>query len=437
MRVYDVIEAKKHSRELSEEEIRFLIRCIADGSASDAQIAAFCMATLLNGMTQRECFLLTDAMAHSGEVCKRPDFDGIFADKHSTGGVSDSTTLVIVPILCSLGIYCAKYSGRGLGHTGGTLDKLESFPGLNVDLTAQEFEEQIRCVGGAVAGQTKDIVPADKRMYAVRDVTATVDSIPLIASSVMSKKLASFADILLLDVKYGDGAFMHSPKDAERLARLMVSIGRAAGRKTMAAITCMDSPLGDGVGCNLEVRDAIEVLQGKKSPLAELSFYLCVKILCAAKGISQEQGYSLINEAVRSKAALQKLAEIVQAQGGDPSAVFQPSLLPLAEKEYVIRAKAEGALCVSAMALGRACVLLGGGREKAGDLVDHTVGILLKKRTGDFVSPGDELAVVYASKENPQAEDMAKSAFQVRQERETYPPLVYKFIGSEESVCSD
>ena len=215
MTVYDVIEAKKRGRVLDGEEIAFFVRAVADGSASDAQIAAFCMATLWRGMTDEECFRLTDAMAKSGETCARPDVAGVCVDKHSTGGVSDSTTLVLVPVLAALGVPCAKYSGRGLGHTGGTLDKLESFPGLRVDLTPAQFEAQVRAVGAAVAGQTKNVVPADKRMYAVRDVTATVDSVPLIASSVMSKKLASFADVILLDVKYGGGAFMHTPRRAE------------------------------------------------------------------------------------------------------------------------------------------------------------------------------------------------------------------------------
>ena len=225
MTVYEVIDAKKQKRELDQEQIRFFVRAVADGSASDAQIAAFCMAVLLNGMTDEESYLLTDAMAASGERPVRPPVSGVIADKHSTGGVSDSTTLILVPVLCSLGVRCAKYSGRGLGHTGGTLDKLESFPGFRTALTAEEFAAQIGRIGGAVAGQTEHTVPADKRMYAVRDVTATIDSIPLIASSVMSKKLASFADVILLDVKYGDGAFMRTAKEAERLARLMVKSG--------------------------------------------------------------------------------------------------------------------------------------------------------------------------------------------------------------------
>ena len=306
MTAYDIIDAKKRGGTLSEEQIRFFVRGVADGSVSDAQIAAFCMAVLLRGMTDAECFVLTDAMTRSGEVAPRPNFTGICADKHSTGGVSDSTTLVLVPVLCALGVRCAKYSGRGLGHTGGTLDKLESFKGFNVNLTAEQFERQVEKIGGAVAGQTNSTVPADKRMYAVRDVTATVDSIPLIASSVMSKKLASFADVILLDVKYGDGAFMRAPADAEKLARLMVSIGRKAGRKMCAAVTCMDSPLGDSIGCNAEVREAVAVLKGKKNDLAKLSLFHCEKLASLALGISEAEARARAEESIASGAALKK-----------------------------------------------------------------------------------------------------------------------------------
>ena len=284
MTVYDIIEAKKRGRQLNEGQISAFVRKVADESATDAQIAAFCMAICLRGMTDEETLLLTKAMADSGERLSPPTA-GIFADKHSTGGVSDSTTLILVPVLASLGVKCAKYSGRGLGHTGGTLDKLESFAGLNVNLTAEQFSAQVERVGAAIAGQTKSTVPADKRMYAVRDVTATVDSIPLIASSVMSKKLASFAQVILLDVKYGDGAFMKTARAAERLARLMVAVGTAAGRQTEAAVTDMSAPLGDNIGCNAEVREVLEVLRGKQNALSQLSCLHCERILRMAQGV--------------------------------------------------------------------------------------------------------------------------------------------------------
>ena len=431
MTAYDIIDAKKRGGALSEEQIRFFVRGIADGSVSDAQIAAFCMAVLLRGMTDGECFVLTDAMTRSGEVAPRPNFTGICADKHSTGGVSDSTTLVLVPVLCALGVRCAKYSGRGLGHTGGTLDKLESFKGFNVNLSAEQFERQVEKIGGAVAGQTNSTVPADKRMYAVRDVTATVDSIPLIASSVMSKKLASFADVILLDVKYGDGAFMRAPADAEKLARLMVSIGRKAGRKMCAAVTCMDSPLGDSIGCNAEVREAVAVLKGKKNDLAKLSLFHCEKLASLALGISEAEARARAEESIASGAALKKLAEIVGAQGGDARAVYDESMLPLAGNCEILRAAGSGRLKISALALGKACCALGGGRQKEGDEIDHTVAILLKRRAGDFVREGETVAEVYFNREDNDALALARGAFETVQTYEPQP-LVYSYIGEED-----
>ena len=352
MTVYDVIDRKKRGFALTEEEVRFFVRAVADGRASDAQIAAFCMAVVWRGMTDEECFFLTDAMTHSGETIPCPRLNVLFADKHSTGGVSDSTSLVLVPVLAACGVHCAKYSGRGLGHTGGTLDKLESFPGFRVSLTAEEFEAQAERVGCVIAGQTARIVPADKRMYAVRDVTATVDSIPLIA-----------ADVILLDVKYGEGAFVHGGEEAVRLARTMVDLGRRAGRRMCACVTCMDQPLGDSIGCCAEVREAIGVLRGEvRNDLSELSLSHSALLLQAVLGISAEEAARRAQKAVDSGAALQKLREMVAAQGGDARAVDDFSLLPLAEGRAWVRAKADGYLRVAATPLGRACVELGGGR---------------------------------------------------------------------------
>ena len=424
MRVFDVIERKKNRAELTREELRFFCRAVASEEATDSQIAAFCMAVLLNGMTDRECANLTLAMTESGETLPRPQGGGVFADKHSTGGVSDSTTLVLVPVLSALGVKCAKLSGRGLAHTGGTLDKMESF-GCRVDLSPEEFEEQVQTIGAAVAGQTKSTVPADKRMYAVRDVTATVDSIPLIASSVMSKKLASFADIILLDVKYGSGAFMKREKDAETLARLMVSIGKTANRRVSAAITRMDSPLGDNVGCNLEARECVEVLKGKRNDLAKLSLFHCAKILRAARGVSEEEGLRLAKECIASGTALEQLEKIVRAQGGDGRSVRDETRLPLAKNVREIRADREGWLSVDALILGTACAELGGGRLKEGDEIDHTVGYSLKKRAGDHVKQGEVLALEYS---NQKKTALAKRAFGITAERPAQKPLVYSFI---------
>ena len=433
MTIYEVIDRKKRGACLTEEEIRFLIGAVADGSASDAQIAAFCMAVLWRGMTEEECFVLTDAMAHSGETVPRPRFSALFADKHSTGGVSDSTTLVLVPVLAACGVHCAKYSGRGLGHTGGTLDKLESFPNLCVSLSAAQFEAQAERVGGVIAGQTARIVPADKRMYAVRDVTATVDSIPLIAASVMSKKLASFADIILLDVKYGAGAFLPEEADAVRLAERMVAIGRRAGRRMCASVTCMDQPLGDWIGCCGEVREAIGVLRGEvQNDLARLSLDHAVQILRLAFGISNEEAVRRAQGAVRSGAALQKLREIVAAQGGDARAVDDFSLLPLAEGRAVVRAAQGGYVRVNALPLGRACVALGGGRRREGESIDHGVGLHLLRRTGDKVRAGEPLAEIFYRRDPSEALLAAAEAFAIEGAPPVVRPLVSRRIGEEE-----
>lgn len=431
MRVYDVIDAKKNRRALTAEEIRFFVARVADGSATDSQIAAFCMATLLNGMTDEECFLLTDAMAARGERAPRPKGAGVFADKHSTGGVSDSTTLILVPVLASLGVKCAKYSGRGLAHTGGTLDKLESFAGVRVDLTPAQFEAQVERVGAAVSGQTDATVPADKRMYAVRDVTATVDSIPLIASSVMSKKLASFADVILLDVKYGDGAFMKTPEEAEKLARLMTAIGGRAGRRMLAAVTCMDAPLGDAVGCNAEVNEVLEILRGEKeNDLSRLSLFHAEKLLQAAEGVSAAEAEARVRESVRSGRALDKLGEIVAAQGGRAEDVYKT--LPMAKNKRTVFARKSGRLQVFALALGRACAALGGGRTHEGGGIDHAAGILLKKRQGDYVKEGEPLAEIYSSADVEEGAALAESAFGISEKKIKDRPLVYAFIGGKE-----
>lgn len=430
MTVYDIIEAKKRGRQLNEGQISAFVRKVADESATDAQIAAFCMAVCLRGMTDEETLLLTKAMADSGERLS-PPAAGIFADKHSTGGVSDSTTLILVPVLASLGVKCAKYSGRGLGHTGGTLDKLESFAGLNVNLTAEQFSAQVERVGAAIAGQTKSTVPADKRMYAVRDVTATVDSIPLIASSVMSKKLASFAQVILLDVKYGDGAFMKTARAAERLARLMVAVGTAAGRQTEAAVTDMSVPLGDNIGCNAEVREVLEVLRGKQNALSQLSCLHCERILRMAQGVEEERAAKLVREAIASGAALEKFKQIVSAQGGDTAAFDDAEALPLAPGRLIVRAPRSGRLHISAQALGKACAQLGGGRQREGEEIDHTVGILLKRRAGDRVAQGEELALICYRERRQEALSLAQGAFTVSASYRSRP-LVHCIISKED-----
>lgn len=429
MTVCDIIQKKKERRVLNGEEISFFVSAVADGSASDAQIAAFCMAVLLNGMEEEECALLTLAMANSGQKTPRPQGGGVYADKHSTGGVSDSTTLILVSVLASLGVRCAKYSGRGLGHTGGTLDKLESIPGLTTALSPARFERQAEEVGAVVAGQTEQTVPADKRMYAVRDTTATIDSIPLIASSVMSKKLASFADVILLDVKYGRGAFMPTPEKAQELARLMVSIGSAAGRRTAAAVTCMDAPLGSSIGCNAEVREAIAVLRGEaENGLSALSLFHAALLYRMATGASKKEAEAAVRGAVRSGAAFQKFAQMVEAQGGDVRALEDPSLLPLAKHCAALTVSAAGVLDIDALSLGRACALLGGGRQRPGQAIDHTVGFVLKRRAGERVAAGETVAEMYYNSENGEAFSLARGAFRTA-ENYVPRPLIYAVTG--------
>ena len=396
MRFYDLIEKKKRGNRLSREEIFDFVRAVTGGTAPDYQISAFLMAVYFQGMTDEETYDLTDAMAHSGDVLSRGEIRGTVADKHSTGGVSDSTTLVLVPVLCGLGVKCAKLSGRGLGHTGGTLDKLESFSGLTVDLDAERFTAQVNEIGAAIAGQTQATVPADKKLYALRDVTATVDSIPLIASSVMSKKLASFADIILLDVKFGTGAFMRDKKSAIELARAMVQIGRAAGRRVAAVVTDMNQPLAPLVGCNAEVRAAIMALRGEDTLLSSLSKELCVRILML-NGWSQPAAKKAVEDRIASGAALQSLREIVKAQGGSAEEiddVYQLSFAPLRQEIY---AEVDGVIDMDASEIGLAVTDLGGGREKKEDIVDHGAGVELFVSLGQKVSRGDLLACAYAS----------------------------------------
>ncbi len=424
----DIIESKKRGNALSREQIEFFVKGVTDGSLPDYQISALLMAIVLKGMTDEEAFYLTAAMTESGELLEKGEIKGACCDKHSTGGVSDSTTLIVVPVCCSLGLKFAKLSGRGLGHTGGTIDKLESFDGFNVDLTPERFCELVNTVGGAVSGQTPTTAPADKKLYALRDVTCTVDSIPLIASSIMSKKLASFADIILLDVKYGSGAFMKTKESAEELARLMVDIGNRYGRRVSAAITSMEQPLGSSVGCNAEVKEAIEVLNGKDNDLAKVSKFLCKRLLVLS-GMSEEAAETAVEGAISSGAAKAKLKEIVTAQGGDGSIVDHPERLAFGRyKEQIICEKGGYLQKTDAEAIGKANVLLGGGRLSKGDEVDHQSGIVICKRLGDTVSSGDVLAEIYTNNQSSltHAAEAIKRAFTVGSEKPKKEALIHK-----------
>ena len=403
MKMTDLIAAKRDGKALTTEEIGWMIRGYTAGSIPDYQMSAMCMAILLRGMDEREMLDLTVAMTESGEVLDLSPIAGVKADKHSTGGVGDKTSLVLCPAVAACGLKIAKMSGRGLGHTGGTIDKLESFPGFSTELSEEQFFENVNRHGIALMGQTKDMVPADRKLYALRDVTGTVPSIPLIVSSIMSKKLASGADVIVLDVKCGDGAFMKTPEDAEELARNLTRIGRLAGKKCAAIITDMDQPLGRTVGNALEVKEAIAVLKGE-DPEGDL-MRLCMALGCCLlteAGFAADLGEAeaQLREAVRSGRALEKLAELVRAQGGDDRAVYDTSLLPLAPVRREVPSTRAGYVSrIRAEAVGLVSMGLGGGRAKKGDRIDPAVGVVLHKKLGDAVREGEALATVHAASE--------------------------------------
>ena len=398
MRVYDIILKKRNGGELSREEIDYLIEGYTAGDIPDYQLSAFTMAVYFQGMTERETLDLTLAMANSGDTLLLNEIPGIIVDKHSTGGVGDTTTLVLAPLVAAAGVPVAKVSGRGLGHTGGTLDKLEAIPGFNSSLSIDGMIKAVRGIGVAVAGQTGNLVPADKKLYALRDVTATVDSMPLIAASIMSKKLAAGAHALLLDVKTGDGAFLKNIEESFALAEAMVKIGTGAGRSTAAVITGMEQPLGRAVGNALEVKEAVLTLQGKgPEDLAELCLTLGGWMLyLAGKACSPQEGEAGLNQVIESGAALAKFRELIRWQHGDVRAVEDFTLLPSARVVLPVTAAAGGYVHrLGAAAVGRAAMALGAGRKTKDDSIDLAVGVTLLKKIGDEVSPGDELALLH------------------------------------------
>lgn len=400
MLMTDLIAKKRDGGELSREEIYFMIDGYTRGDIPDYQMSAMCMAILLRGMSDGETLDLTMAMVQSGETLDLSPIEGVKADKHSTGGVGDKTSLILCPMVAACGLKIAKMSGRGLGHTGGTIDKLESFPGFVTGIGEEEFFKNVNRIGIAIAGQTADLVPADKKLYALRDVTGTVPSIPLIVSSIMSKKLASGADVIVLDVKCGSGAFMKTEEDARRLAEGLTRIGRLAGRKCAAVITDMDQPLGWAVGNALEVKEAIEVLRGEKGgDLLELCLTLGSCMLTEA-GMAEtiERARDMLKESISSGAALEKLSLMVSAQHGDGRDVYDTSRLPLAPVQYEALAEAGGYVQrIEAEKVGLVSMHLGGGRATKDSEIDLSVGLVLHKKVGDKVEAGDSLATIHAS----------------------------------------
>ncbi|MCH5269822.1 MAG: pyrimidine-nucleoside phosphorylase [Lachnospiraceae bacterium] len=400
MRMYDLIVKKRNGKNLSKEEIRFMIQGYTEGSIPDYQMSAMMMAIYFQGMNEEETLELTLAMEHSGEVLDLSPIKGIKVDKHSTGGVGDKTSLALTPMVAACGIPVAKMSGRGLGHTGGTIDKLESFPGFSTELTADQFMENVNRIGIAIMGQTADLAPADKKLYALRDVTATVDNMSLIASSIMSKKLAAGADAIVLDVKTGSGAFMKQEKDAYALAEEMVRIGNGAGKKTIAVISDMDQPLGYAVGNALEVKEALATLKGEgPEDFLELCMTLGAQMLIAGGKAGEEaEARKMLQSVIEDGSALHKLAEFVEAQGGNPAAVYDEALLPKASLVEECRAEKEGYIShIACDEVGVCSLLLGGGRETKESIIDLSVGIILLKKTGDHVKAGEALALLHAN----------------------------------------
>lgn len=435
MRMYDLIMRKRNGGVLTEEEIQYMIRAYVAGEIPDYQMASFLMAVYFQGMTEEETLAMTLAAAHSGEMVDLSGIEGIKADKHSTGGVGDKTTLIVAPIVAACGVKVAKMSGRGLGHTGGTVDKLESIPGFQTTLTREAFFQVVNRTGLSIIGQSGNLAPADKKLYALRDVTATVDSIPLIAVSIMSKKLAAGSDCILLDVKTGSGAFMKSVEESVALAKEMVSIGEHAGRKTVALITDMDVPLGYAVGNSLEVIEAVDTLRGQgPEDLTEVCKKLAANMVClAGRGTLKECG-RMVDEAIESGRALERLTAMVEAQGGDSSVIKDTDLFLKAPYTHEVKAKESGYMVsMDTESCGIASSMLGAGRETKDSTIDFSAGIVLKKKVGDLVKAGDTLAVMYASeKERFQtAEERYQRAVKIGDRKPEVKPLIYARVSKE------
>ncbi len=402
MRVYDLIQKKKNGEELTPAELDFLVQGYTNGTIPDYQMSAFAMAVYFQSMTPAETAALTDAMARSGDTVDLSCFGDLSVDKHSTGGVGDKTTLIVAPLAASLGCKVAKMSGRGLGHTGGTVDKLESIPGYKTTLTGEEFLSQVSEIGVAVIGQSGNLAPADKKLYALRDVTATVDSIPLIASSIMSKKLAAGSHSIVLDVKFGSGAFMKTEEDAAALARAMVDIGTECGRNVTAVLTNMDIPLGCGIGNALEVAEAMQVLRGTgPDDLRRVSLVLAAHMVSLSLGITVDEAMVRVEDALDNGRAWNTFCRWITAQGGDPLVCEDPSRMKQSSLIREVRAPRSGYIThMNTEKIGEAAVVLGAGRVRKEDDIDPAAGLRILKKTGDLVHAGDALAILHTERED-------------------------------------
>ena len=432
MQMYDIILKKRGGGELTDEEIAFFIDGYTKGEIPDYQASALMMAIYFRGMTKRETVTLTRCMAHSGDTVDLGRFGTLSVDKHSTGGVGDKTSLIVAPIVAALGGKVSKMSGRGLGHTGGTVDKLESIPDYRTTLSEAEFLSQVERIGLALIGQSGNLTPADKKLYALRDVTATVDSIPLITSSIMSKKLAAGSHNIVLDVKVGSGAFMKTEEDAAELAAQMVDIGKSCGRNIAAVLTNMDIPLGNAIGNALEVKEAIEVLRGqKKGDLYEVCLTLATQMISLTFDISEDEARKRVVSCLESGAAFEKMKEWIAAQGGQVGYVNDPSQFPQSKYSATVYADRAGYIsAMDAQSIGSIGVLLGAGRADKGDSIDYAAGIILNKKVGDYVTADTPLCTLYTDRENVlgNAEKRYLAALSFSSDRPESKPLIYKII---------
>lgn len=438
MRIVDLIDKKKRGETHTKEEIKFIIDSLMDGSAPDYQISAWLMAVYFKGMTEEETAMLTEEMIKSGETIDFGPLAESIVDKHSTGGVGDKVTITLIPLLAAAGVPIAKLSGKGLGHTGGTIDKLESIPGFNTKLSIDELISQVNRINVAIASQTQNLTPADGKLYALRDVTATVDSMPLIASSVVSKKIASGAKNIILDVKYGSGAFMKTPEQAVELSRLMVNIGKLLNRSIIAVITSMEEPLGRAVGNSLEIIESIEFLKGKitTGDIADLT-YSFAAIALVQLGIyeTESDAKEFLRDLVTSGKALEKLRELIEAQGGDTHIIDDYDRFELPEYKVEYESKKTGYVQnIDAYKIAYACKILGAGREKKTDPIDYSVGIFLNKKSCESVNKGDVLYTIYSN--NPDKTKLAQiycdEAFSINENKPSHNSMIYKIIRAEE-----
>lgn len=432
MRMYDIIENKRNGRELSEEEINSFVKGYTEGTIPDYQASAFCMAVYFKGMTEKETVILTEAMANSGDTVDLSMFGTLSADKHSTGGVGDKTSLIVAPIVAALGGKVTKMSGRGLGHTGGTVDKLESIRGYKTTLSQAEFISQIEKVGMAIIGQSGNLTPADKKLYALRDVTATVDSIPLIVSSIMSKKIAAGSHNIVLDVKCGSGAFMKTLEQAEILAEEMVKIGKGCGRNMAAVITDMDRPLGSAIGNSLEVIEAVKILKGETdNDLKEVCVAIASEMISLVYSVSRDEALNRVNEVLDSGKAFEKMKEWISAQGGDTDCIDNTELFRKAEFSFDILSETDGYITsMDTEKIGLTSVVLGAGRAAKEDSIDYSAGILIYKKTGEKIKKGEKIATLLTNNKESlaDAKKMYTSAISVSYVKPEPKPLIYKII---------